>query len=310
MDENKDFSVDEKNTNSYSDTYTEENTDNTFSGAFSDELAETQGDNTAEDVNFNQNSADVTVAVKTKKRFIQVPIIISIALVVLVALGFLVFKLFFDTSIVGTWTVKDNATSDEAATATSDEAAKTYFTFDSDGKATAQIGTMRMEGTYSTSSDEDGKRNVEISIPSVLEGSYEFTVSGNAFSGRTLLLNGTYYGQSVALTMESAKLDVPKLEPDKDFKPNDKLTGKWTYDDGYYQMGYEFRNDGTVTVNQSNILFADGVYSFTDSQITIKYYTNKEAKMELDYTLKDDSIIIDGMQFKKDTGSTNDQSDK
>lgn len=308
MDENKDFLTSEtegeNNINSDADTTTNESTQESFSGAFSDEIAETQTDSTLEVAPVDY-SVSTPVAVKKKKSFIQLPIIISLAILILVALGFLVFKIFFNTSVVGTWTVKDSATADEATTATSDEAAKNYYTFEDDGTASIHLGTMKMVGTYSLE-EKDGTRTIDISIPSALEGSFEYKVSGNEIGGRTLTLTDTSYGQSIDL--ESTKLVIPEMKPDADFKPSEKLTGKWTYDDGYYKMSYELREDGTSTVSQSDILFADGVYNYTDNKITIKYYTNQEVTMELNYELKDDSIIIDGIQFVKDTGSSSDES--
>ena len=307
MDENKDFLTSEtegeNNINSDADTTTNESTQEGFSGAFSDEIAETQT-GSAPEVAPVDYSASTPVAVKKKKGFIQLPIIISLAILVLVALGFLVFKIFFNTSVVGTWTVKVTATADEATTA-SDATAKNYYTFEDDGTASINLGTMKMVGTYSLE-EKDGTRTIDISIPSALEGSFEYKVSGNEIGGRTLTLTDTSYGQSIDL--ESTKLVIPEIKPDADFKPSENLTGKWTYDDGYYKMSYELRQDGTATVSQSDILFANGVYNYTDNKITIKYFTNQEVTMELNYELKGDSIIIDGIQYLKETGSSSDES--
>lgn len=309
MDENKDFLTSEQeaenNINSDTDTKTNENSQEGFSGAFSEEIAETQGVSESEAAPVDY-SANTPVAVKKKKGFLQLPVIISLAIIVLVALGFLVFKVFFNTSVVGTWTVNDTATADEATTATADEVAKNYYTFEDDGTASIHLGTMKMIGTYSLNTSDEGTRTIDISIPSALEGTFEYEVTGNEITGRTLTLTDTYYGQSIDLV--STKLVIPDMKPDADFKPSDKLSAKWTYDDGYYKMSYELREDGTATVSQSDILFADGVYNYTDNTITIKYYTNQEVTMELNYELKDDSIIIDGIQFMKDTGSTSDES--
>lgn len=309
MDENKDFLTSETEAedkiNSDTDTTTNESNQESFSGAFSDEIAETQGNLETEAAAVDYN-ANASVAVKKKKSFIQLPVIISLAILILVALGFLVFKVFFNTSVVGTWTVKTTASADEATTATADEAAKNYYTFEDDGTASIHLGTMRMMGTYSINTSDEGTKTIDISIPSALEGTFEYTVTGNELAGRTLTLKDTYYGQSIDL--ESSKLVIPDMKPDANFKPNDKLTGKWVYDDGYYKMSYELNDDGTATVNQSDILFADGVYNYTDNTITIKYYTNQESVMELNYELKDNSIIINGIQFKKDTGSSSDES--
>lgn len=309
MDENKDFLTSETEAedkiNSDTDTTTNDSNQESFSGAFSDEIAETQGNLETEAAAVDYN-ANASVAVKKKKSFMQLPVIISLAILILVALGFLVFKVFFNTSVVGTWTVKTTASADEATTATADEAAKNYYTFEDDGTASIHLGTMRMMGTYSLNTSDEGTKTIDISIPSALEGTFEYTVTGNELAGRTLTLKDTYYGQSIDL--ESSKLVIPDMKPDADFKPNDKLTGKWIYDDGYYKMSYELNEDGTATVNQSDILFADGVYNYTDNTITIKYYTNQESVMELNYELKDNSIIINGIQFKKDTGSSSDES--
>lgn len=309
MDENKDFLTSETEAedkiNSDTDTTTNDSNQESFSGAFSDEIAETQGNLETEAAAVDYN-ANASVAVKKKKSFMQLPVIISLAILILVALGFLVFKVFFNTSVVGTWTVKTTASADEATTATADEAAKNYYTFEDDGTASIHLGTMRMMGTYSLNTSDEGTKTIDISIPSALEGTFEYTVTGNELAGRTLTLKDTYYGQSIDL--ESSKLVIPDMKPDANFKPNDKLTGKWVYDDGYYKMSYELNDDGTATVNQSDILFADGVYNYTDNTITIKYYTNQESVMELNYELKDNSIIINGIQFKKDTGSSSDES--
>lgn len=309
MDENKDFLTSETEAedkiNSDTDTTTNDSNQESFSGAFSDEIAETQGNLETEAAAVDYN-ANASVAVKKKKSFMQLPVIISLAILILVALGFLVFKVFFNTSVVGTWTVKTTASADEATTATADEAAKNYYTFEDDGTASIHLGTMRMMGTYSLNTSDEGTKTIDISIPSALEGTFEYTVTGNELAGRTLTLKDTYYGQSIDL--ESSKLVIPDMKPDADFKPNDKLTGKWIYDDGYYKMSYELNEDGTATVNQSDILFADGVYNYTDNTITIKYYTNQESVMELNYELKDNSIIINGIQFNKDTGSSSDES--
>ena len=126
-------------------------------------------------------------------------------------------------------------------------------------------------------------------------------------TNEALRLLGRRAGRTT-LSLDDASAEVLAIKQDEWFDSSDKLSAKWTYDDGYYKMSYELREDGTATVSQSDILFADGVYNYTDSTITIKYYTNQEVTMELNYELKDDSIIIDGIQFVKDTGSSSDES--
>ena len=247
---------------------------------------------------------EAPVAVK-KKRLIQVPIIISIVIVLVVAASFFVYKSFFNTSIVGSWTVKNTASADEASLG-NDSSQKSYYTFKEDGTASITIGSMSMVGTYSlVENKEDGSLSLEAYIPSVMQGTFNFEISGNAFTGRTLVLTDTYYNQSYEF--ESAELVIPKLKPADDFKADEKLVGTWTYDDGYNKLSYNFRKDGTATVNQMDMLYAEGVYSVTDKQIVVKYMAYEESEMIIDYIYKDNALIIDGYEFVKEGTATADE---
>lgn len=270
---------------------------NEYSGSFDEELAETL------DSTVDYDNIPTSTPVK-KKSFIQAPVIVSAIILVLVALGFLVFRCFFNTSIVGVWTTSEasTATADEA----SEESVKTYLAFENDGTVYLAIGTMKMQGTYSVLTNEEGTRVVDCSIPNALEGEYEFTVSGNEFSGRKLTLTNSTYGQS--WEYESTNRVIPEVKVEEGFKPSEKLTGNWIYDDGYYMFSYDFKEDGTVTVNQSDILFVDGVYNYTDDVITIKYYTDSERTMEVQYQFNDDVLYMDGIPYTLEgSESTSDQ---
>ncbi len=270
---------------------------NEYSGSFDEELADTL------DSTVDYDNIPTSTPVK-KKSFIQAPVIVSAIILVLVALGFLVFRCFFNTSIVGVWTTSEasTATADEA----SEESVKTYLAFENDGTVYLAIGTMKMQGTYSVLTNEEGTSVVDCSIPNALEGEYEFTVSGNEFSGRKLTLTNSTYGQS--WEYESANRVIPEVKVEEGFKPSEKLTGNWIYDDGYYMFSYDFKEDGTVTVNQSDILFVDGVYNYTDDVITIKYYTDSERTMEVQYQFNDDVLYMDGIPYTLEgSESTSDQ---
>lgn len=246
---------------------------------------------------------EAPVAVK-KKKLIQVPIIISIVILLAVVASFFVYKSFFNTSIVGSWIVKDTSTADEATL--NEDVPKSYYTFEDDGKASITIGSMSMVGTYSlTESEEDGTLALEVYIPSVMQGTFQYEISGNAFTGRTLVLTDTYYGQSYEF--ESAKLVIPELKPSDDFKADEKLVGTWTYDDGYNKLSYDFRADGTATINQMDMLYAEGVYSFTDEKIVIKYMAYEESEMIINYMFDNNALIIDGYMFVKEGTASADE---
>lgn len=296
MDENKEFlsaeAEDTKDDNNSAvqpevATDTDARVETDEAGAFASELAE------LDDEDFAQEYAEKT---NSKKKFpLQVPVIIAAVLVACVALAFLVFKCFFDTSIVGAWTMKnDEATADEASN--EDNENLSYYVFDSENGCDFRIGTMTYSGTYTISADEDGNNTVNMSILALnLNATFNYEVSGNIFTGRKLELS---YGDDVdPYEFVSAKLVVPEIKPDKDFKANDKIVGEWNYYDGMYDDTYTFNSDGMVKVNQSDMLIIDGTYTVTDDKITVKYYADDEYTTELSYTVDGDMMIINGMQY-------------
>ena len=312
MDENKDFlgSDTEVENNENSDVNTNESQTESqeTTSSFDEVMADVMSDEVQPQPVEYTGTTDV-VAPK-KKSVIQLPIIIALACVVVVALGFLVFKCFFNTSVVGTWAVDNTATGDEATTATQDEAGINYYTFDDDGTASITLGTMKMVGTY-TVTEEDGAQTLTINIPYVLQSAFEYEVSGNAFTGRTLTLTNADY--QTTFTLKSANIKTPELKPDENFKPNEKITGKWKDQADYnasnsYNISYTFNENGTVSINEGDQLYVEGVYTYDDSTITVTYYASAEATMALQYSFDGDILVINGLGYSKDTGSSADQS--
>lgn len=288
MDENKEFLTSENTEEMVSSEAEAINNEDIAqeisSGVFADELSEIE-DSAVSPIEYGE-----TVKPK-KKRFIQIPIIISLVIVIGVALGFLIFKCFFNTSIVGTWAIEDPTQSE----ATADEASlsKIYYIFDDDGTASMAYGTMRYAGTYTVSGNEI---NMQIQLAN-LYASFEFSVTGNVFTGRTLTFKDSSY--DMEYTFHSTNREISDMKVDEDFKPIDKLTGEWNYFDGTYDFNYNFKSDGTVSIDQNGMLFVDGVYNYTEDTITIKYFSDSEQIMELDYTVDEDALVINGLQYLK-----------
>lgn len=295
MEENKDLLTSESTEETIN---AEDEAQETSTSAFADELSELE-ENMVTPVEFGETA----VQTNNKKRFIQLPIIISLIIVVGVVLGFLVFKCFFNTSIVGTWVIEDD-TAQSGATEDEASAVKTYYIFEDDGVASIAFGTMKYVGTYSISGNE-----ISIDISSAyLTASFEYTVTGNVFTGRTLTFTDTSYDTDY--TFHSTNRETPDLKVDDDFKSNDKLTGEWNYYDGYYDFSYTFNSNGTVSIDQNNMLFVDGVYSCTDNTITIRYYADSEQTMELEYTVDDDALVINGLQYLRVGSASADEARK
>lgn len=295
MEENKDLLTSESTEETIN---AEDEAQETSTSAFADELSELE-ENMVTPVEFGETA----VQTNNKKRFIQLPIIISLIIVVGVVLGFLVFKCFFNTSIVGTWVIEDD-TAQSGATEDEASAVKTYYIFENDGVASIAFGTMKYVGTYSISGNE-----ISMDISSAyLTASFEYTVTGNVFTGRTLTFTDASYDTDY--TFHSTNRETPDLKVDDDFKSNDKLTGEWNYYDGYYDFSYTFNSNGTVSIDQNNMLFVDGVYSCTDNTITIRYYADSEQTMELEYTVDDDALVINGLQYLRVGSASADEARK
>lgn len=278
MDENKEFSISEQELENIEipDIDTVEET-------------EYPQENTEEITTDNEETTSEQVVIAKKKFPIQVPIIISFFIVLALALGFLVFKCFFNTSVCGSWSFDNASTSDEAQTLES------FLIFEPDGVAAITQGSMKMTGVYKVEQNE-GVNTLTLDIPYVASTTYNYTITGNEFTGRELTISIPEYSESTQ-TLISRKYTAPKLEVSKDFKPNEKITGKWKDDLEFnetfeYNYIYEFREDGTVLINQADQLFVEGVYTYDEDTITVSYYTGELTEMVLTYEFADDILVI------------------
>lgn len=305
MDKNKEFlaSLIESEENEISDTDTVDN-ENTSdedvneAGVFSEELEETADETPADYV------ADTQMPT-SKKSFIQIPIIISIVLVALVALGFFVVKAFFNTSIVGTWLYSYTASPDEVTISNGDYDIEYYYAFEKDGTASVTLGTIKYVGSYEIVYSEENVPSIEVYIPNTMQGTFEYEVTGNMFTGRTLTLTNTYYESTTTLT--SIDYEAPEIEHEEDFEPDEKLTGTWIYDDGYNTLKYVFNEDGTAEYIENDYVYVTGYYTYTDDTVTLDYYALEPTPMELTYQFVDDTIVINGIQCVRESEASADE---
>lgn len=297
MDENKEFLTleqdTENTTNSDADTVTEIlNSDEAETTETTEETVYQEADNDLTD------TADAQP--QKKKGLLQFPIIISIIIVAAAVISLLVYKGFFDKSITGSWATKlqvDSATSDEATSDESDEELQ-YWVFENDGKLKVSVGTIYYMYNYETSVSEEGENQIVVSFNGS-ESVFTYKIEGNFFTGKKLTLSNSYGAEDIELESKSYK--KPDLKADDNFKPNDKLIGTWSYNNGFSQMSYTFNEDGTMQMNQMDMIFVDGVYTYTDNTIEIKYLTNTESYMDLSYTVEENGLNINDILFEKVT---------
>lgn len=238
--------------------------------------------------------------VKTKKK-IQTPIIIAACVLLVAVLGFLGYRVFFNNSVVGTWVLEDEATADEADKGTGESLR--YYTFENDGKASITLGTMKVFGTWSygsgdeTATDDQSGSKITVSISYFFDGTFDYTVEGNALTGKKLTIKSEDY----SLNFISKSIPAQKVEVDKKFKEVKAVTGSWKNDD--YQQTYTFNADGTCSLNQVDTLVVEGTYTVNkeDKIITIKYRDTGENSMDVDYETdkSGDKITFSGIEYEK-----------
>lgn len=257
-----------------------------------------------EELEQESNASDALYETKTKKGLNSV----AVAAVIfgITVLFFLIWYMFFDQDITGTWkatrTVELSDGSGKTAEVTtyidfSKTARMTFFqnekSYFSDGEATyAQVkqadGGAVYTGSYMTASD-DGENVLHIYFPSIGQViSNSYTVRGNVFTGKELV----FKTESDELVYRNAEMEVQKPEIEKDFKPNKDIIGSWTAEG----VVYDFNEDGTFACTQDTAAI-EGVYSFkteddTDT-ISFKYIiSGQENVISYPYELKDGKLYL------------------
>lgn len=247
--------------------------------------------------------AAVPVQGKTKLK-INTPIIIGGIILILALVTFLAYTIFFDTSIVGTWSYSvdtaGTATPDEATADEADEV-KIFLIFEADGAAKMCIGTQEARGDYTVSLSDNNESIVSLNITqTVFTGDFGYKVTGNKITGRTLTL---YYEGEEIMKFNSDSFKTPKLDVPEDFKTNDKMIGTWQ--DEMYGIKYTFNKDGTLIMNQSDTIIISGVYTLDEENGAIKFTIVGDGQEELllsyGYDEESDTLVIDTLGYKRVT---------
>lgn len=224
-------------------------------------------------------------AVKVKKKSVVIPSVIIAACIFLAAIicG-VVFLLFFNTSIAGTYVIETAETPE----------VQTYFIFEEDGKLTEKAGSIELEGTYEITT-ENNVSKLTIEIPAnYINTTYNYTLEGNRITGMKILLSDDN-GNST--TFVPATYNETVVEPIEKAQLDSKLIGKWE-DSAGYGMKYTFNDDNTMIMSSygANIY---GYYSAENDTIKIKYQAAELVENSAQYTFKDDSLVLNDLEFKR-----------
>lgn len=251
-----------------------------------------------------------TVLPRKRKIIKNVRMPIMILIVLAAFLTAVVWKLFFDQTLIGKWYYIDNGSYTESfdlpveSTDAPDEITHDYtqrvcYEFTDDGECIVTLGTMSVKGSYSLySTDSSNMFTAFVSYQetSLLYGSYHFKITGNAFKEKQLILSTPQSDEELVLKEGEGESPLRKFD---DFKGDDKLVGTW-YDETN-DITYEFTSDGYFTRSSGDGLSIEHTYTiFEDGVLLTRYYSDTEQSFSYMYTFDaDHNLVINDETLKK-----------
>ncbi len=255
---------------------------------------------------------------RSKKSGRITPLTVAAIIFILTLLFFGVWKCFFDTSIVGSWTFKIN------------EAERKYtynFTFEDDNVVRYHYGGRTFIGKYNFT---ENKPQVHIFISSLgmtfIDAYFDYSVTGNIFTGRELRLTDrtglifppdeiseeTDQSDLVKLKKKIAKSKEedgiryytlpfenysvdPEIKKYDNFKADSKLLGSWLYkdDETGYSYTFTFHKNGVMEQLSPEIAMTGG-YQVKDGICTYNFIAagGTTTDYSFDYTVDGKTLLI------------------
>ena len=252
------------------------------------EAAEKAVEETADDAVENAEATDEKPA--KKKSPLQVPVIISLCIVVAALIGYFVFTGFFLKEPEGvTWSEEiDGATY--------------YYEFKNDGTFNAYVGSVEIHSTYQKEKADDANT---ITVGSTVGNFYSGAPATYEITGSRLLGNQTLsckYNEEYQFTVnQSSKKDVD-LELPEDFTPDEELLGSWLFKYMNYDIyKVTFEKDGTMALEfiQDGIKY-NGTYTLEEGTINFTYYVAESFATPLEYSIEGDTLNFMGYSFVRE----------
>lgn len=225
------------------------------------------------------------------------------------------WKCFFDSSIDGTWGVSFKKPEGSGQT-------EYIITLNEDKTASLHNAGSTLIGRYRLLKDENGIPQFNLIISNsgeeYINVFFDYTVSGNIFSGRTLSLTDRSWMLST-LEKEGEKHETVKINgeeynvfhftpavesfkviPYQNFKADQKLLGSWLYTDSDSGTRYTFTfsEDGTFE-QMSAERDIIGSYKTENNLCTLHYYYLGDQEFELpaEYRVNGDKLIFNGVEM-------------
>ncbi len=196
-------------------------------------------------------------------------------------------KSFSVEDLYGSWKNQNDKESQDTAIP--------YYIFREDSTATVYLGSMIYSGNFEDLS-EGKKHRINIRVDSTdITGTYDYKITGNKSDGYTLELSSVSSGSVRKLVKATAK--TYSLDTIPNSKISKELCGKWMTKNG--EQAYIFRSNGRMTRIVENVTL-EGVWTYKDETITVKYMKNNVETIELNYDIvKDHLVINDSVYYKQ-----------
>ena len=237
---------------------------------------------------FEATEAAAIAGKKKKKSFIQLPVIISLCIVLLSIIGYFTYSFFFLREPEGvTW-------------ANDYDGVTYYFEFQEGGVFKAYVGSVELTSTYEKVTDND-KNYIIVNADagdfySGKQASYEITGS-RILNNQEFKLS--YEDDDKSFSLTQAKERVTPLELPAEFTPDEKLSDTWVFT--YY--GYEyctviFGEDGSMSISypQNGITY-NGTYTVEEGKVNFTYYIDDYIVQPIEYTIDGDTLTFMDMPF-------------
>lgn len=250
---------------------------------------------------------DKVDAPKKKRPFIQMPVIISLCLVVLSLLAFFAYKIFWIAEPEGVTWVWSSETDD----------VNWYYEFKDDNVFKAYVGSFEITANYTKDKSDDAvsKLTVSADVPYAQSlgciffgNEINYNITGSRLAGSqemTITYPDDPEGQEFVLTQTKER--EPDLELPDDFKENTELTGEWVniYSTDDAKQTIVFNDDGSMTLAES-YTFSNGnyteirrncTYTVGENELNITWRAEDTVVHHSDYVIKDGILNLDGASY-------------
>lgn len=225
-----------------------------------------------------------------KKSFLQVPVIISLCIVLAAILGFLCYYAFFlkePENVMWSNEVQDTTY---------------YYEFKNDGSFKAYVGTIEVTNSYQKNKSEEGNTlTVGTTIGSFYQSApADYTISGSRLFGNQEMT--CTYSEDYEFTLKQAKRENGTLDLPDNFTPDENLVGSWVFK----YMGYDiykvtFNKDGSMVLEfvQDGLKY-NGIYTLEDGTVNFTYISNESVTVPVEYSVDGDELSFLGYNFVRE----------